>query len=55
MLQLGVLVDEGDVLPGALRLMRELRPSWEPARVKTKVRGVHGGGSVGGAVGCCRA
>lgn len=36
-LQLGVLVDEGDVLPGALRLMRELRPSWEPARVKTKL------------------
>ncbi|OXB67191.1 hypothetical protein ASZ78_015832 [Callipepla squamata] len=35
--QLGVLVDEGDVLPGALRLMRELRPSWELARVKTKL------------------
>ncbi|XP_010578286.1 PREDICTED: ethanolamine kinase 2 [Haliaeetus leucocephalus] len=27
----------GDVLPGALRLMRELRPGWEPARVKTKL------------------
>lgn len=35
---LGIAVDEGDVLPGALRLMRELRPGWEPARVKTKVR-----------------
>ncbi|KAM6041136.1 ethanolamine kinase 2 isoform 2-T2 [Theristicus caerulescens] len=35
--QLGVAVDEGDVLPGALRLMRELRPGWEPARVKTKL------------------
>uniref|UniRef100_A0A8C4UD22 ethanolamine kinase n=2 Tax=Falco TaxID=8952 RepID=A0A8C4UD22_FALTI len=33
---LGIAVDEGDVLPGALRLMRELRPGWEPARVKTK-------------------
>lgn len=35
---LGIAVDEGDVLPGALRLMRELRPGWEPGRVKTKVR-----------------
>ncbi|NWS57508.1 EKI2 kinase, partial [Chunga burmeisteri] len=35
--QLGIAVDEGDVLPGALRLMRELRPGWEPARVKTKL------------------
>ncbi|XP_075030626.1 ethanolamine kinase 2 isoform X2 [Calonectris borealis] len=34
---LGIAVDEGDVLPGALRLMRELRPGWEPARVKTKL------------------
>ncbi|XP_064327972.1 ethanolamine kinase 2 [Phalacrocorax carbo] len=34
---LGIAVDEGDVLPGALRLMRELRPAWEPARVKTKL------------------
>lgn len=44
---LGIAVDEGDVLPGALRLMRELRPSWEPDRVKTKVRP----GGVGGAAG----
>ncbi|NXJ88620.1 EKI2 kinase, partial [Corythaixoides concolor] len=36
-LHLGIAVDEGDVLPGALRLMRELRPGWEPARVKTKL------------------
>ncbi|XP_027300980.2 ethanolamine kinase 2 [Anas platyrhynchos] len=34
---LGIAVDEGDVLPGALRLVRELRPGWEPARVKTKL------------------
>ncbi|NXD66385.1 EKI2 kinase, partial [Eolophus roseicapillus] len=34
---LGISVDEGDVLPGALRLVRELRPAWEPARVKTKL------------------
>uniref|UniRef100_A0A8B9D5W0 ethanolamine kinase n=1 Tax=Anser cygnoides TaxID=8845 RepID=A0A8B9D5W0_ANSCY len=34
---LGMAVDEGDVLPGALRLVRELRPGWEPARVKTKL------------------
>lgn len=40
---LGIAVDEGDVLPGALRLMRELRPGWEPARVKTKVRPTGGG------------
>ncbi|XP_074019316.1 ethanolamine kinase 2 [Numenius arquata] len=36
-LHLGIAVDEGDVLPGALRLMRELRPGWEPERVKTKL------------------
>ncbi|NXT19643.1 EKI2 kinase, partial [Syrrhaptes paradoxus] len=35
--QLGIAVDEGDVLPGALRLMRELRPAWEPGTVKTKL------------------
>ncbi|NXF36980.1 EKI2 kinase, partial [Nyctibius bracteatus] len=34
---LGIAVDESDVLPGALRLVRELRPGWEPARVKTKL------------------
>ncbi|XP_065554539.1 ethanolamine kinase 2 isoform X2 [Lathamus discolor] len=34
---LGIAVDEGDVVPGALRLVRELRPGWEPARVKTKL------------------
>uniref|UniRef100_A0A8C3KLG8 ethanolamine kinase n=1 Tax=Calidris pygmaea TaxID=425635 RepID=A0A8C3KLG8_9CHAR len=36
-LHLGIAVDEGDVLPGALRLMRELRPAWEPEKVKTKL------------------
>ncbi|NXN97895.1 EKI2 kinase, partial [Rhinopomastus cyanomelas] len=34
---LGIAVDERDVLPGALRLVRELRPHWEPAAVKTKL------------------
>lgn len=36
---LGIAVDEGDVLPGALRIVRELRPAWDTATVKTKVRG----------------
>lgn len=36
---LGIAVDEGDVLPGALRIVRQLRPAWEPATVKTKVWG----------------
>ncbi|XP_041869694.1 ethanolamine kinase 2 isoform X1 [Corvus kubaryi] len=34
---LGIAVDEGDVLPGALRIVRQLRPAWEPATVKTKL------------------
>uniref|UniRef100_A0A8C6JCP8 ethanolamine kinase n=1 Tax=Melopsittacus undulatus TaxID=13146 RepID=A0A8C6JCP8_MELUD len=34
---LRIAVDEGDVVPGALRLVRELRPGWEPDRVKTKL------------------
>uniref|UniRef100_A0A8C3NNT4 ethanolamine kinase n=1 Tax=Cyanoderma ruficeps TaxID=181631 RepID=A0A8C3NNT4_9PASS len=34
---LGIAVDEGDVLPGALRIVRHLRPAWEPAAVKTKL------------------
>lgn len=34
---LGIAVDEADLLPGALRLMRELRPHWDAERVKTKV------------------
>lgn len=46
-------MDEGDVLPGALRLVRELRPGWEPARVKTKVGPPPQGGGArpGGAAG----
>uniref|UniRef100_A0A8C5UAS3 ethanolamine kinase n=1 Tax=Malurus cyaneus samueli TaxID=2593467 RepID=A0A8C5UAS3_9PASS len=32
-----IAVDEGDVLPGALRIVRQLRPAWEPAAVKTKL------------------
>ncbi|NXX78973.1 EKI2 kinase, partial [Urocolius indicus] len=35
--QLDIAVDETDVLRGAMRLVRELRPHWEPARVKTKL------------------
>ncbi|XP_038236248.1 ethanolamine kinase 2 isoform X2 [Dermochelys coriacea] len=34
---LGIAVDENNVRPGALRLIRELRPQWEPERVKTKL------------------
>uniref|UniRef100_A0A8C3VH87 ethanolamine kinase n=1 Tax=Catharus ustulatus TaxID=91951 RepID=A0A8C3VH87_CATUS len=34
---LAIAVDEGDVLPGALRIVRQLRPAWEPATVKTKL------------------
>ncbi|XP_069731702.1 ethanolamine kinase 2 [Phaenicophaeus curvirostris] len=35
--RLPIAVDEGDVLPGALRLVRELRPAWEPRSVRTKL------------------
>ncbi|KAF4789670.1 hypothetical protein TURU_148944 [Turdus rufiventris] len=35
---LGIAVDEGDVLPGALRIVRQLRPAWDTATVKTKVQ-----------------
>ncbi|NWS75945.1 EKI2 kinase, partial [Crotophaga sulcirostris] len=34
---LPIAVDERDVLPGALRLVRELRPTWETGSVKTKL------------------
>lgn len=55
---LGIAVDEGDVLPGALRLVRELRPGWEPARVKTKVwpppQGGRGGSPWGGRRACVK-
>ncbi|KAJ1074687.1 hypothetical protein K5549_014959 [Capra hircus] len=32
----GISVDPDDILPGALRLIRELRPLWKPERVRTK-------------------
>ncbi|XP_052592931.1 ethanolamine kinase 2 isoform X2 [Peromyscus californicus insignis] len=32
----GVTVDQDDILPGALRLIRELRPHWKPEQVRTK-------------------
>ncbi|XP_067387612.1 ethanolamine kinase 2 isoform X2 [Emydura macquarii macquarii] len=35
--RLGIAVDENDLRPGALQLIRELRPQWEPARVQTKL------------------
>ncbi|XP_024072478.2 ethanolamine kinase 2 [Terrapene carolina triunguis] len=34
---LGIAVDENNVRPGALQLIRELRPQWETERVKTKL------------------
>ncbi|XP_004862227.1 ethanolamine kinase 2 isoform X2 [Heterocephalus glaber] len=33
---LAVLVDPDDILPGALSLIRELRPRWKPEQVRTK-------------------
>lgn len=33
----GLTVDQDDILPGALRLIRELRPHWKPEQVRTKV------------------
>jgi hypothetical protein len=33
----GVSVDQDDILPGALRLIQELRPHWKPEQVRTKV------------------
>lgn len=35
---ISIAVDETNVLPGALQLIRKLRPQWETARVKTKVQ-----------------
>lgn len=32
-----IAVDQDDILPGALRLIRELRPHWKPEQVRTKV------------------
>uniref|UniRef100_A0A8D1CJW0 ethanolamine kinase n=1 Tax=Sus scrofa TaxID=9823 RepID=A0A8D1CJW0_PIG len=32
----GISVDHNDILPGALRLIRELRPHWKPEQVRTK-------------------
>ncbi|XP_077809473.1 ethanolamine kinase 2 isoform X4 [Macaca mulatta] len=32
----GISVDPDDILPGALRLIQELRPHWKPKQVRTK-------------------
>lgn len=36
--KIDVTVDENDYRPGALKLMKELRPSWRPFEIKMKVR-----------------
>lgn len=33
----GICVHQDDILPGALRLIQELRPHWKPEQVQTKV------------------
>ncbi|KAL0608991.1 Ethanolamine kinase 2 [Plecturocebus cupreus] len=33
----GISVDPDYILPGALRLIQELRPHWKPEQVRTKV------------------
>ncbi|XP_027876143.1 solute carrier organic anion transporter family member 1C1-like [Xiphophorus couchianus] len=35
--KIDVTVDENDYRPGALRLMKELRPSWKPSEIKMKL------------------
>lgn len=35
--KIDVTVDEGDYRPGALKLIKELRPNWKPSEVKMKV------------------
>lgn len=35
--KIDVTVDEKDYRPGALRLIKELRPNWKPSEVKIKV------------------
>ncbi|KAG8518071.1 Ethanolamine kinase 2 [Galemys pyrenaicus] len=37
----GISVDQDDILPGALRLIQELRPHWQPEQVRTKCLVVH--------------
>lgn len=32
-----ISVHQDDILPGALRLIQELRPHWKPEQVRTKV------------------
>ena len=36
--KIDVTLDESDYRSGALRLIRELRPSWKPSEVQIKVR-----------------
>uniref|UniRef100_A0A3P9LVM0 ethanolamine kinase n=1 Tax=Oryzias latipes TaxID=8090 RepID=A0A3P9LVM0_ORYLA len=35
--KIDVTVDDGDCRPGALKLLKELRPSWKPSEVKIKI------------------
>lgn len=35
--KIDVTVDESDYRPGALKLIKELRPNWKPSEVKMKV------------------
>lgn len=35
--KIDVTVDEADYRPGALKLIKTLRPSWKPSEVKIKV------------------
>lgn len=35
--KIDVTVDENDYRPGALKLIKTLRPSWKPSEVKIKV------------------
>lgn len=35
--KIDVTVDENDYRTGALKLIKELRPSWEPSQVKMEV------------------
>lgn len=36
--KIDVTVDESDYRSGALKLIKELRPSWKPSEVKVKVQ-----------------
>lgn len=48
----GISVHQDDILPGALRLIQELRPHWQPEQVRTKVAQERARGPVGCVDGC---